>query len=65
METQNPIEIENNELVNGDQNESEKGASMVEYALLIVLIALIAMAALALVGQRVSATFSNIGSALN
>ncbi len=45
--------------------ESEKGASMVEYALLVVLIAIIALVAVSLAGSEVSETFSDIASGLN
>ena len=45
--------------------KEEKGASMVEYALLVVLIAIIALVAVALAGEAVSETFSEIGSALD
>ena len=45
--------------------QSEKGASMVEYALLVVLIAIIALVAVAFAGDQVSETFSEIGSGLN
>ena len=44
---------------------SEKGASMVEYALLVVLIAIIALVAVRLAGRAVSNTFSTIGNTLN
>lgn len=43
----------------------EKGASMVEYALLVVLIAIIALVAISLAGQEVSGTFSEIQSGLS
>lgn len=43
---------------------SETGASMVEYALLVVLIAIVAITAVTLAGTEVSSTFSEIGSAL-
>ena len=43
----------------------DKGASMVEYALLVVLIAIIAILAIRLAGNQVSSTFSEIGSGLN
>jgi Flp pilus assembly pilin Flp len=43
-------------------NEEQKGASMVEYALLVALIAIIAIVALRTVGQQVSDTFSGIAS---
>jgi pilus assembly protein Flp/PilA len=45
--------------------EEEKGASMVEYALLVVLIAIIALVAVALAGRQVSTTFSNIAGSLS
>jgi len=43
---------------------SEKGQTLVEYALILVLIALVVIAALTLTGQKVSNTFSNIASTL-
>ncbi len=43
----------------------EKGASMVEYALLVVLIAIIALVAVQIAGREVSETFSEVGSGLN
>jgi Flp pilus assembly pilin Flp len=45
--------------------QEEKGASMVEYALLVVLIAIIALVAVSLAGSQVSETFSEIGSSLD
>jgi pilus assembly protein Flp/PilA len=42
----------------------ERGASMVEYALLVVLIAIIALLAIRLAGNQVSEAFSEIGSGL-
>ena len=44
--------------------DDERGASMVEYALLVVLIAIIAIVAIRLAGNNVSKTFSNIGGQL-
>lgn len=44
--------------------KEEKGASMVEYALLVVLIAIIALVAVSLAGDEVSSTFSEIASGL-
>jgi pilus assembly protein Flp/PilA len=41
--------------------DSERGASMVEYALLIVLIAVVAIVAVNTVGPPVSAAFSSAG----
>ena len=43
----------------------DEGASMVEYALLVVLIAIVALVAVQLAGNEVSETFSEIGSGLN
>jgi pilus assembly protein Flp/PilA len=45
--------------------QEEKGASMVEYALLVVLIAIVALVAVQLAGNEVSSTFSEIGSGLS
>ena len=44
--------------------KEEKGASMVEYALLVVLIAIVALVAVQLAGTEVSETFSEIASGL-
>lgn len=44
--------------------KSDAGASMVEYALLVVLIAIVAIAAVTLAGNEVSGTFSEIGTEL-
>ncbi len=43
----------------------EKGASMVEYALLVVLIAIVALVAISIAGEEVSETFSDIASGLS
>jgi pilus assembly protein Flp/PilA len=43
---------------------NEKGASMVEYALLVVLIAIIAIIAISLAGQNVSKAFSTVAASL-
>jgi Flp pilus assembly pilin Flp len=43
----------------------EKGASMVEYALLVVLIAIVALVAVQIAGNEVSETFSDIASGLD
>jgi pilus assembly protein Flp/PilA len=44
--------------------QDEEGASMVEYALLVVLIAIIALVAVRLAGEQVSSTFDTIASEL-
>ncbi len=45
--------------------QTDKGASMVEYALLVVLIAIIALVAVSIAGEEVSETFSEIASGLD
>jgi pilus assembly protein Flp/PilA len=45
--------------------QEEKGASMVEYALLVVLIAIVALVAVQIAGTEVSETFSEIASGLD
>jgi pilus assembly protein Flp/PilA len=42
----------------------EKGASMVEYALLVVLIAIIALVAVSIAGKNVSKAFSTVAGSL-
>jgi pilus assembly protein Flp/PilA len=42
----------------------EDGASMVEYALLVVLIAIIALVAISIAGQNVSKAFSTVAGSL-
>ena len=45
--------------------KDEKGASMVEYALLVVLIAIIAIVAVSIAGKQVSTAFSTIANTLS
>jgi pilus assembly protein Flp/PilA len=45
--------------------KEEKGASMVEYALLVVLIAIIAIVAVSIAGKQVSTAFSTIANTLS
>ncbi len=45
--------------------KSERGAAMVEYALLLALIAIVAIAALKVLGDTVSTEFSGINSGLS
>ena len=44
--------------------EDEDGASLVEYALLVALIAIVAIAAVVLLGQNVSSTLSSVSDSL-
>ena len=44
--------------------KDDKGASMVEYALLVVLIAIIALIAISIAGQNVSKAFSTVAGSL-
>lgn len=43
---------------------TERGASMVEYALLVVLIAIIAIVAVQIAGEQVSVAFSTVADGL-
>ncbi len=43
---------------------SERGASLVEYALLVALIAVVCIAAVTLLGRNASNKFSSVGSAI-
>lgn len=43
----------------------EDGASLVEYALLVALIAIVCIAAVTFVGSSASTKFSNVGSSLS
>jgi pilus assembly protein Flp/PilA len=44
---------------------TEEGASLVEYALLVALIAVVCIVAVALLGTNASAKFSSVGSAIS
>lgn len=57
--------MNNNDEINHQDKKDEKGASLVEYALLVALIAVVAIAGVTLVGQSVSSKFSEIESGLN
>ena len=45
--------------------KDERGASMVEYALLVALIAVVVIAAALFLGEEISAKFSEVGDTLN
>ena len=45
--------------------KEERGASLVEYALLVALIAVVCIAAVSLLGSSASTKFSTIGSAIS
>ena len=42
--------------------KSERGAALVEYALLVALIAVVCIAAIQVLGKNADSTFSNVGS---
>ena len=44
---------------------TERGASLVEYALLVALIAVVCIAAITFLGQAVSSKFSSVGSSID
>lgn len=46
------------------KKNNERGASLVEYGLLVALIAVVALVAVQFLGNRVSEKFSSVGSAL-
>jgi pilus assembly protein Flp/PilA len=45
--------------------DDDRGASLVEYALLVALIAVVCIAAVIILGDNASQTFSESGSAIN
>lgn len=45
--------------------KDEEGASLVEYALLVALIAIVCIAAISFLGSKASTKFSSVGSSLN
>ena len=46
-------------------SDSERGASLVEYALLVALIAVVCIVAITILGKNASKSFSSTGSAIN
>ncbi|MBK9181318.1 MAG: Flp family type IVb pilin [Acidimicrobiales bacterium] len=44
--------------------DTERGASLVEYALLVALIAVVCIAAIALLGNNASSKFNSVGSSI-
>ncbi|MFN8391720.1 MAG: Flp family type IVb pilin [Bdellovibrionota bacterium] len=53
-----------NEIKTLDQ-KNEKGATMLEYALMAALIAVVCIAAVTLLGQNAQVAFSKVGSSIN
>ncbi len=51
-------------LVRKQDKKLQKGASLVEYALLIALIAIAALVAMQVLGQKVSQRFSNVAASV-
>ena len=47
------------------QAKTERGATLVEYALLVALIAVVCIAAVTVLGQSASAKFSDVNSNIN
>ncbi len=48
-----------------EQRRGERGQGMIEYALILVLVAIVVIAAVTLLGTRTTALYSNISSGLN
>ena len=46
-------------------SDSERGASLVEYALLVALIAVVCIVAIRFLGTKANSSFSSTGSAIN
>ena len=44
--------------------QDERGASLVEYALLVALIAVVCIVAVTFLGRNASSTFNNVGSSI-
>ena len=57
--------MDNQKVIKQTVVTQEKGATMVEYALMVALIAVVAIAAVTFLGNEVSDSFSNIGNTLN
>ncbi|MFN8391719.1 MAG: Flp family type IVb pilin [Bdellovibrionota bacterium] len=47
------------------QNQQEKGATMLEYALMAALIAVVCISAVTLLGRNANTAFSKVGSTIN
>lgn len=45
-------------------SKKQRGATMVEYAIMVALIAIVAIAAVGFLGKQVSGTFGNAGAAM-
>lgn len=56
--------METDKMNNTKKAVEEKGASLVEYALLVALIAVVAITAVTVVGQKASQKFSTVGGQL-
>jgi len=52
-------------LVNRYRGDRERGASLVEYALLVALIAVVCIVAITFLGGQASSTFSGVGASIN
>lgn len=55
--------LENTQVLEKERKE-EKGASMLEYALMAALIAVVCIAAVTFLGRQASVTFSTVGSSM-
>jgi len=54
--------VEEKQIEAAQQEQEQEGATMIEYALLVALIAIIALAAVRYLGNNVSKQFSNVSS---
>lgn len=56
--------METSNIEKDEKDEKEKGASMLEYALLAALIAVVCIAAVTFLGRQASISFSKVGSSI-
>ena len=57
-------EVNNVGNISALEERKERGATMIEYALLVALIAVVAISAVTFLGEQVSTKFSSVGNSL-
>ena len=57
--------VQTNKVVTPKDKNAERGATMLEYALMAALIAVVCIAAVTLLGRQANTAFSKVGSAVN
>lgn len=56
--------MEENKALDAKKEKKQKGATAVEYAVMLALIVVVVISAVTLIGRKASAAFSTVGSAL-